>query len=171
MIHYFAYGSNLHPLRLIERVPSASLAAVAEVRAHRLAFHKRGKDCSGKCNLQQTGVESDVVYGAVYEIDRAHKALLDGYEGNGIGYIDVPLTIDQDGRKFDCFTYQARESHIDEHLKPFHWYKKLVVLGASYLGLPKGYIVSISSVASVPDPDEKRKRQHESLLEKLANSC
>lgn len=171
MIHYFAYGSNLHPLRLIERVPSASLIGVAGIRAHRLSFHKKGKDNSSKCNLLKTGSESDLVHGALYEIDPAHKAVLDGYEGNGFGYTDNSLAVEHNGREYSCFTYQAQESHIVEHLKPFHWYKELVVLGAIYLKFPQAYIASIRSVASVPDPDSQRRQEHESLIEKLADTC
>jgi hypothetical protein len=66
MIHYFAYGSNLHPVRLIERVPSANLVGVIGLSKHRLAFQKRSKDGSSKCNLFQTGSASDLVYGAIY---------------------------------------------------------------------------------------------------------
>ena len=47
---YFAYGSNLHPERLRERVPSAESLGVARLEAHVLRFHKRGRDGSGKCD-------------------------------------------------------------------------------------------------------------------------
>ncbi len=55
MIHYFAYGSNLHPVRLIERVPSASLVGVIGISKHRLAFHK--KDMHRACAQAEIIVE------------------------------------------------------------------------------------------------------------------
>ena len=41
MIHYFAYGSNLHPLRLTDRVHCADLVGSVELASHQLAFHKQ----------------------------------------------------------------------------------------------------------------------------------
>ena len=75
VLYYFAYGSNLHPVRLLERVPSAQLVGgMLSWSQHRLAFHKKSQDGSSKCNLVHTGEESDEVYGAIYQMDSAHKA-------------------------------------------------------------------------------------------------
>ena len=49
IIHYLAYGSNLHPLRLTLRVPSARVIGVVEMPGYMLEFHKRSIDGSGKC--------------------------------------------------------------------------------------------------------------------------
>ena len=38
MIHYFAYGSNLYPMRLSERVSSANLIGGVELENYLLAF-------------------------------------------------------------------------------------------------------------------------------------
>lgn len=81
MIHYFAYGSNLHPVRLMKRVPSAELVGVIKHSCHRLSFHKKSNDGSGKCNMLETGADSDHVYGAIYKLKPEHKKDLDKYEG------------------------------------------------------------------------------------------
>ena len=171
MLPYFAYGSNLHPLRLIERVPSARLIGVIELTNHRLMFHKRSQDGSSKCNLIQTGLESDRVYGAMYDIDPVQKQALDRVEGNGCGYLDYHISVQHQGREYTCLTYFAQQSYIVDDLKPYHWYKHLVVLGARYLQFPDAYVCSIESVESVEDPDEKRKMVNEALIEKIANDC
>jgi gamma-glutamylcyclotransferase len=93
MPRYFAYGSNLHPLRLIERVPSESWVGVIELTKHRLMFHKHSTDGSSKCNLVPTGSEADLIYGAIYEIDPAQKPDLDRVEGKGRGYLDHQLSL------------------------------------------------------------------------------
>jgi gamma-glutamylcyclotransferase len=169
MLSYFAYGSNLHPLRLIERVPSARLVGVVELRQYRLIFHKQSTDKSSKCNLIHTGSESDLIYGAIYEIDPAHKRDLDRVEGKGHGYIDTHMTLQHQGRDYTCFTYLAQQSYIVDHLKPYHWYKQLVILGARYLQFPDSYIHSIASVESLEDPNENRKKKHEKLTEHIIN--
>ena len=38
MLHYFAYGSNLHPVRLKERVPSIKLVGTVELAHHDLCL-------------------------------------------------------------------------------------------------------------------------------------
>jgi gamma-glutamylcyclotransferase len=169
MIHYFAYGSNLHPVRLMERVPSANLVAAVELNNHHLTFHKKSHDGSSKCNILDTGSGSNSVHGAIYELDPAHKSALDGFEGKGFGYLDNQISLQHQGREYNCFTYLAQESHIVDDLRPYHWYKNLVVLGARYLQFPDTYISSIESVESVEDPHEERRKEHELLIEKIIN--
>ena len=167
MPRYFAYGSNLHPLRLIERVPSASLVGVIELTKHRLLFHKHSTDGSSKCNLVHTGCDADLIYGAIYDIDPADKPDLDHVEGKG--YLDHQLSLQHQRRAYTCFTYLAQPSYIGDHLKPYHWYKQLVVLGARYLKFPDSYIHSIASVESVKDPEENRRIENEMLIQNIIN--
>jgi hypothetical protein len=169
MIPYFAYGSNLHPLRLVERVSSARLVGVVELRQYRLMFHKKSTDGSGKCNLVPTGSEFDFIYGVIYEINPAHKSDLDRVEGKGCGYLDHHISLQHQGRKYTCFTYFAQQAYIVDNLKPYHWYKQLVVLGARFLQFSDAYVDSLVSVESVEDPDEKRKQVNEALIEKIIN--
>ena len=126
MLHYFAYGSNLHPVRLTERVPSAKFVGTVELAHHDLAFHKKSHDGSGKCNLLHTGAESDRVHGAIYTLDPEHKALLDRYEGKGAGYMDSPLQVQHQGQSYSCFTYLAQSSYIVVTCNPItgikNWY-------------------------------------------------
>lgn len=167
LLYYLAYGSNLHPVRLRERVPSAELLDVVELRPYRLAFQKRGQDGSSKCNLARTGEESGEVYGAIYQIDSAHKPILDRFEGNGKGYRDSQLTVEFHGKEYSCLTYLAQPSYIANSLKPYHWYKELVVLGARHLRFPKSYVLSIELIESVEDPDEERRMQHQRLIDRI----
>jgi len=169
VLYYFAYGSNLHPMRLIERVPSAELVDVVPLRQYRLAFEKKSQDGSSKCNLVRSDEKSDTVYGAIYHIDSSHKQTLDGFEGRGHGYLDDSLTVELQGKAYSCFTYFAQTSHIEHDLMPYHWYKNLVVLGAKHLQFPDVYVRSIQMIESVEDPDETRREHHNQLIEKMVN--
>lgn len=164
MIYYFAYGSNLHPVRLTERVPSAELIGAAEWPHHRLAFHKKSDDGSGKCNMHYSGSGSDLVYGAIYRMRPEHKHQLDRFEGRGYGYTDSQIVLGHGGNEYTCFTYLAQQTHIVDRLMPYHWYKKLVILGARYLGFPESYIASIDAVPSTEDPDPARRKASEMLV-------
>lgn len=167
MIYYFAYGSNLHPMRLMERVPSAELVGVAKHPNHVLTFHKKSNDGSSKCNMFNS--ESDQIYGAIYKLKPEHKNELDKFEGKGYGYIDNQITLEHDEIEYTCFTYLAKQSHIVSDRKPYHWYKKLVILGASYLQFPGTYISSIEAVESIEDSDATRRKEKEALIERIIN--
>jgi len=167
MHYYFAYGSNLHPVRILDRVPSAKLIGATNISKHGLTFHKVGLDGSGKCSLIETGDAEDLVYGAIYVIDAQHKVILDEFESLGKGYIDREITIKHNNNSYRCFTYFAQREFIDSSLMPYHWYKKLVVLGAEYLKLPKHYVESIQLIDSIEDPEHRRKKEHEKLIKRV----
>jgi gamma-glutamylcyclotransferase (GGCT)/AIG2-like uncharacterized protein YtfP len=166
-MHYLAYGSNLHPSRLAERVPSARLVGTVRLAGCRLMFHKRGGDLSGKCNIYRTANTDDHVHGALYEMAAAHKSDLDRFEGVSCGYRHLPMQLICMGRSYSCFTYIAESTHIDDDLRPYHWYKALVVLGAEYLGLPGGYIAGLHAVDALEDPDRERRAEHEALIARM----
>ena len=148
---YAAYGSNLHPRRLTERVPDARLLGTAQLEERALRFHKRGQDGSGKCNVIETP-ESNV-HVAIYDLPAQQKPALDVAEGVGAGYRIETLEIDGYG---ECFLYVATASHIDEKLLPFSWYKELVLAGGEFLQFPREYVARIAETESAMDPDMAR---------------
>jgi hypothetical protein len=153
----------------MERVPSAELVGVAKHPNYTLTFHKKSNDGSSKCNMFNSDSESDMIYGAIYKIKPEHKNELDRFEGKGYGYIDNQITLNNNGNGYTCFTYLAQQSHIFDNLKPYHWYKKLVILGARYLEFPDSYISSIEAVESMKDPDPTRRNEKEKLIESIIN--
>ncbi len=157
---YAAYGSNLHPIRLMERVPSAQFLGKAIIKDKALRFHKRSKDRSGKCNIV-TDINNNV-YVAVYEIHESEKPALDNAEGVGYGYRTVTLEISGYG---ECFTYVAEQSNIDDSLLPYSWYKELVLVGCEKLNFPKDYIDFIRAVPATEDPDEELHAKKMKLVE------
>lgn len=158
-IKYAAYGSNLHPVRLSERVPSAQLTGKGALEGWTLRFHKLSKDGSGKCNIIKD--ESQLVYVAIYEIDDSEKPILDNVEGVGYGYQSEEVFVKGYGT---CFTYIAEDTHIDDSLRPYTWYKELVLVGCEYLKIPVSYIESIQSVDAMEDVDEQRVAKNMALL-------
>jgi gamma-glutamylcyclotransferase len=159
-LHYFAYGSNLHPLRLRERVPSATVIGVVEARSRTLAFCKRSEDLSGKCNLYETGSQEDVVFGVLYEMDIRDKANLDRAESKGRGYNERIVSFTLNGKSYASFTYVADSNYVDESLLPYDWYKQFVIEGARYHSMSKEYIAWLDSFTSVADPDNERNSEN-----------
>ena len=116
-----------------------------------LHFHKHGKDKSGKCNIVAGG---DGIHVAVFDISLENKLTLDEIEGISTGYSKRILSVPGFG---DCASYIADESHIDDTLAPYDWYKELVLIGARVHGFPGEYMNQIDLVAARPDPDPERR--------------
>lgn len=106
---YLAYGSNLHPLRLKERAPTAHLRGAVEIPHCRLVFDKQSSDGSGKCTLSSE-TESRI-YAVVYERTPFEVTLLDRAEGLGKGYRKEPVQCLVDGAATTAFTYVAEPTH------------------------------------------------------------
>ena len=82
---YFAYGSNMYAARLRYRVPSCRFRLSAQLLRHRLCFHKRSSDGSGKCNAFATAASKDTVFGVVYGLLFRRKACLGSRGGSRVG--------------------------------------------------------------------------------------
>jgi len=148
---YAAYGSNLHPLRLAARIPSARLVTTSFLPNWTLHFHKLSKDGSGKCNIFSG---SGGIHIAIFDISVDDKLALDKIEGLGSGYSEVLLQVPGVG---DCMSYTAQETHVDDSLVPYDWYKELVLMGARAHSFPDNYLNQISSCPTRKDPDPDRR--------------
>ena len=167
-LYYLAYGSNLHPLRLTARVPSARFLGLTTIPGYKLCFHKRHQeDLSGKCNMYLTGQDADFVIGAIYAMRGEEKPLLDQCEGPG--YRSDTIRVDLAGVPQDCFVYIAEHSHIDDELVPHCWYRNIVLLGAEYHRLPEPYLDRIREVKTAKDPDAARHQKHYDLIDQMKN--
>ena len=160
-MQYAAYGSNLHPLRLSERVSSARLIGTKFLPNWALRFHKRSLDESGKCNITSG---DDGIYVAIFDISAAGKSTLDKIEGLGSGYSGIMLSVPDFG---ECMSYAAEDSAIDESLAPYDWYKEVVLVGARAHRFPADYISAIDAVAARPDPDPARRAKGWNTVEMI----
>lgn len=158
---YFAYGSNMHPLRMAERVPTARPLGVGCVAGHVLRFHKRGQDGSGKCNAIRTGDAGDTIHGVVYAVSEKCKQLLDVAEG---GYRADQVHVQIQGASRPCFTYLAEPGLLDESLRPFEWYKRYVLDGGIHHDLPEPYMQAVKNEQAISDPDAARQARHDLCL-------
>lgn len=161
--HYFAYGSNLHPLRLAARTPSCEALGPATLTGHALRFHKRSLaagDGSGKCDAFATGRHQDEVHGAVYRIHRSDLPALDAAEGRGRGYERITTRAMTAAGPVAVETYVAQAAWIDPTLRPYDWYLEFVVRGAHHHRLPATYRRRLMRVEAVADPDARRAAEH-----------
>jgi gamma-glutamylcyclotransferase (GGCT)/AIG2-like uncharacterized protein YtfP len=161
----FAYGSNMHQLRLRQRVPSCRSVATGQLSGYRLVFNKRGNDGSAKANAFHTGRESDRLVGVIYDIDPAEKPVLDKIESLGCGYeekYDRIKTID--GQRHLIPFYVAMPGWIENDLLPFDWYHRYVLMGAIENKLLPDYIDFIKGIKTLRDPEQNRRDAHLRIL-------
>ena len=158
----FAYGSNMLTARLRERVSSAAAVGTGRLPGHVLKWHKRSRDGSGKCDIESTGLNEEVVWGVLFELDSAEKPALDRAEGLNDGYTERQLDIITDCGTVRAVAYIATAK--DAALRPYHWYKAFVVAGAREHGLPPEYLQSLENATSIPDPNAARAVKNEQLL-------
>jgi len=155
---YFSYGSNMSSRRLLERAPSATFLSIATLKEHRLRFHKKSRDGSGKCDAEHTANPDDYVIGVVFIMSASDKKELDRKECLGFGYEEKTVTVVlENGTQIEASAYYAVET--DATLNPWSWYKKHVLRGARENNLPHDYISIIEKIESSPDPDMDRHEQ------------
>ncbi len=165
---HFGYGSNMLLKKLQNdgckdkhrRCPTAEKKSNCKIKKHRLRFWKKSKDGSGKCYIEYTGNDEDVVYGVLFyidEIDHGYLSREEGATSQNSGYKEEKVSVITVDGEVEAFTYTINgEDKIDKTRKPYHWYKEQVVQGAKERGLPEGYIKKIDDVESIPDQDPER---------------
>jgi len=161
---YAAYGSNLHPLRLSLRTPSAKLLGTDILIGRKLVFHKRSDDGSSKCTIIEE--ENENTYVAIYSINDGEKHQLDQVEEVGHGYNIAEIALDTFGT---CLIYIGDDKYIDESINPYTWYKELVLVGCEYHEFSSSYIQQISNVPAKEDPNQVRHKQNMSIVVQAKN--
>lgn len=163
---YFAYGSNMLRERLWARCKSASALGVAVASGYSIIFSKRSDDGSGKATIAESDANQSAVYGVLFKIDGSELSDLDKFEACGKGYdrndsFDVELIAD--GRQLRVTTYIAPSEYVDSTLKPYDWYKALILAGALQNALDSSYIKNLRAIPVIEDQVEFRKRRLEAL--------
>ena len=160
MLH-LAYGSNLllERIRLPERCPNARHVGIARLDGWRLSFEKRGQDGSGKATVLPD--RNGVLHGALYDLTTDERRRLDKVEGPG--YRAHAVEVVADGSTLPAWLYLGLD--LQPGLRPFRWYRDLVLTGARQHDLPASYADSIEAAATQPDPNEERAARMRRVLE------
>ena len=155
---YLAYGSNLHPRRLRERIGEVELAGVVELPGWRLCFDKRGADGSAKANLRPAPGSDYCAWAAIYRVRPEQMPALDRFEGCGGGYETFRFDVPVEGRWQAALAYLTPSHWTSDSMRPYDWYQALILAGAAWLRLPEVYIESLAASPVIVDPDAGRRR-------------
>lgn len=158
---YFAYGSNMLTARLMARVPGAGLLGTGQVAGRRLLWHKASRDGSGKCDCAP-GAPQDRVWGVLYAIPEQERPVLDRIEGLGSGYDAAEMLVATASDPVPAWCYVATDT--DPTLRPYSWYRALVLAGAREHRLPPAYCAALGAAEAIADPDAARHAANMALI-------
>lgn len=132
--YYFAYGSNMLPKRLLERITKYHTAFVAVLPGHKFIYNKKNIDGTAKANIESNdGAE---VHGVCFEIDQDDFAILKKDEG---GYDQRNIVVStREESETKAVTYISVS--IDASLVASTEYKSIVLKGAEHWELSETYI-------------------------------
>ena len=160
---YFAYGANMFSRRIKESIaPSATAIDIGYVEGRRFSFGKVSRDGSGKCDIEATNSPKDRAYGVLYRISVKEKSNLGKAEGLGIGYSEANIQVVTPTGAHSAVTYVA--SYKEAVLRPYQWYKALVVAGAVEHGLPVEYCEWLRTFEAQADANVDRRAEREAQL-------
>ena len=132
------------------------------MKGYRLTFDKVSRDGSGKCDLEATGNPADRVWGVLFRIAANEADALDDFEGLGEGYCKSEVQAMAQRGVSAAVAYFATKKDVTR--LSYHWYRALVMAGAVEHELPAVYVEAIEKVASVQDPDARRRAEKEAIL-------
>ena len=133
-----------------ERCHSARFSCVARLVDHRLAFTRRSRNRG--CGVGDAVLShGNNVWGVVYEIDETELPELDRREGvNSGAYVrrDEQTIHDRNGgQAIQASIYFANQEQNPP--LPNAEYKRLIVGGARFWGLPDGYIEELERIETL----------------------
>ena len=97
----------------------------------------------------------------LYTIPDAHLTILDDGEG---GYLRKKMPVrTTDGAATKAWVYVARQASQDPMLRPYTWYKRLLVEGAREHGLPDRYVQTLERIKARQDKNKQRDAEKRAL--------
>ena len=89
--------------------------------------------------------------------------MLDAAEGRS--YAIKEMKVSGKRAEHDVFAYVGISTYLDKSIRPFSWYKEIVVHGARSHGFPEEYIKKLQQVDVYNDPDQERSAKHLRIIQ------
>ena len=149
MLYFFAYGANMDPALMEERVPGARLVGPARLDGFRLEFSVYStKWNGGAANLELDPASH--VWGVVWELPDGGMKGLDSYQGHPIFFRREQVSVIGPEGPFVAFTY--RVAHQNAYIRPTDAYLARLRSAIRIHGLPPEALDMLDEAARPPRP-------------------
>ena len=161
MYLYFAYGSVLSRRHLGEWAAEHGVdarlfarGAPAVLRGYRLAFDVESRFWSGRV-ADIVEDKDGVVHGVLFEIPPMAKDAVLRKEGVPTGlFLEVPVTVEVDGKQVQAKAFSARPEKRSEAGPPSGRYMQYLLEGAQERGLPEPWQAELKRHAAAAAPPQ-----------------
>lgn len=145
-VHYFAYGSNMNPKRMIEREAHFFTRERATLKGFSLRFNKRSSADPSVSAANIIVDEQGVVEGFLYTGIPETLGRLDLFENAPTQYTREIVTVTkEDGTTITCITYIATPDWTQDGLLPTSSYVAHLLVAKDEL--PEQYVQLIEQLA------------------------
>lgn len=142
IVRYFAYGSNMDPVQMEQRVSSARALGVGRLRGYRLAFTHKSRHGGAVADVVQA--DGQEVLGVIYELTLAELGALDRQE---VLYRRIAVEIEcEDTSRVDAWIYLIKQPDLESKLAPRRDYLQRILDGAKAANLPADYIARLRAI-------------------------
>jgi gamma-glutamylcyclotransferase (GGCT)/AIG2-like uncharacterized protein YtfP len=135
---YFAYGSNLDPVQMLERCPDSRRYGTARLEHYRIHFDGSSSNWNGGAAANITPAYEHEVWGVLYELSGEDLARLDQFEHMPVSYQRfVVRALRPNGVACEAVAYLRLPQGQGV---PAPAYVLTILAGATAHGLPPAYI-------------------------------
>lgn len=150
--YYFAYGSNMNPLRVKKRNMAFHSAEAGHLAHYRMKFNKRSVKYPGAASANVVAESGALTEGVVYRLSHPEQIeMMDPFEGYPVRYDRRPLPVRVDDGFVHAWVYIANEDHIQEGLSPARWYLEHLLAGEAFLS--DTYLLQLRQTICLPDSE------------------
>lgn len=150
MLHYFAYGSNMDPRHMTERVPGARPAGACRLQGFRLEFNVYSTEWQGgAANLE---LDQDAhVWGVLWAVPEEEAGGLDAFQGHPTFFRREDVVVEGPSGKVLAWTYRVAHQQ-GTYVRPTDAYVRLLHSAIRLNGLPPEALDDVDRAARPPKP-------------------
>lgn len=146
MSYYFAYGSNMNPLRMQARGLRVEEAMAARLPGYALCFNKRAHDHPGRAYANIRHQPGGVVEGVLYRLTSGDEILkMDPFEGTPIYYSRERMWVETAQGTIAAWLYVANPAWRQEGLSPSVSYLSHLLAGREWLSADYWAVLAATS--------------------------
>lgn len=151
---YFAYGSNMNPLRMQARELPFLSARSARLPGYQLCFNKQSHSRPEVAYANIRPASGATVEGVLYELaDAAAVAGMDHFEGTPVRYSRECVHVWCERRPVAAWVYMANPAYINNTLLPEERYLAHLLAGEAFLSAEYLAGLRAQAVKASPAPE------------------